>query len=305
MKASLWRDYEVDQEKIEQLRILIFQYCKENPEKIDMDDVRNRILSPEDVANNNMDQNNNKTSDWMLKRFLIASHKKVDAALQQFVDFFTFRKNYQMAQMNEENVLPKEFFELHPFDCEGIDKDGNRVLTVRLKYYRKLPQFEVLIKRGIMYFAEKLDLEYEQGLCNGVCLVLDAQDFSVTNLDMDLLQFIAKQVPTSYSGLMRSALVYEISFLLSYLLKVVEAWMPTSTDKAGNKRKFFHSINKKNIKEFIDDDQRPDFMDGSRAVNKVVPPTTVPFEQMVRGVPGIDEPSVKKIQEYLGQLCSA
>lgn len=302
---SLWRDYDVDQEKIEQLRAKIFEFCAANPETVEIEDVKNRILSPDDVRNNNVDANNNQTTDWMLKRFLISSHKDVDAALQKFVEFFTFRKQFNMASMTVENVLPSEFFQIHPFDCDGFDKSGNRTFTVRLKYYRKLPQFENLIKRGIVYFSEQMDLQYEQGLCDGVCLILDAQDFSVTNLDMDMLQFIVKHTPTLYSGLIRCCLIYETPFLLSYLFKVVEGWLPSSTDKNGNKRKFFHAVTKKNIDEWIDADQRPDFLNGNRVVNRAVPPSTLVFDQFVRNVNDIEEQNVKKIKEYLDQLVRA
>lgn len=302
MKAQLWRDYEVAQEKIEQLRVKVYQFCAENPDAVEIEDVKNRILSPDDVLNNNVDANNNKTTDWMLKRFLISSHKEVDAALLKFIEFFTFRKQYKIATMTEENVLPAEFFQIHPFDCEGVDKSGNRIFTVRLKYYRKIPQFENFIKRGIIYFTEQLDLQYEQGLCDGVCLIVDAQDFSVGNLDMDMLQFLVKQTPTLYSGIVRCCLIYETPFLLSYLFKVVEGWLPSSTDKNGNKRKFFHAVTKKNIHEWIDDDQRPDFLFGSRVVSKTAPPSTLAFEQFVRNVSDIEEQNAKKIKEYLDQL---
>lgn len=307
MKAPLWRDYDVPQEKIEQLRTKIFEYCAANPNTVEVEDVKNRILSPDDVQNNNVDANNNKTTDWMLKRFLISAHKDADAAFQKFIEFFTFRKQFNVASMTVENVFPSEFFQIHPFDCGGFDKNGNRCFTVRLKYYRKMPQFENFIKRGIVYFSEQMDLEYEQGaglLCDGVCLILDAQDFGVTNLDMDMLQFIVKHTPTFYSGLVRCCLIYETPFLLSYLFKVVEGWLPSSTDKDGNKRKFFHAVTKKNIHEWIDADQRPDFLNGSREVSKAVPPTSLPFEQFVLNVNGMEEQNVKKIKEYLDQLIS-
>lgn len=305
MKSSLWREYDVDQTKIEQLRAKVFEYTKQHPAEIDIDDVKNRIVSPDDLANNNVDRNNNATTDWMLKRFLISAHKDVDAALKKIVEFFSFRKQFNMSQMRLENVLPSEFFQVQPFDCEGFDKDRNRVLTVRLKYYRKLPQFEVLIKRGIIYFAEQLDLQYEQGLCDGVCLVLDSQDFSVSNLDMDLLQFMVKQVPLSYAGLVKCMLVYELPFLMNYLFKVVEGWMPATVDKNGNKRKRYQSVSKKTIDEFIDVDQRPSFLNGKRSTSVAIPQTSVPFDQMIQEVRGIDEPNAKKIQEYMAQLCQA
>lgn len=305
MKAQLWRDYDVPQEKIEQLRAKVYEFCAQNPDTIEIEDVKNRILSSDDVLNNNLDANNNKTTDWMLKRFLISSHKEVDAALLKFTEFFTFRKQYKMASMSVENVLPSEFFKIHPFDCEGFDNNGNRIFTVRLKYYRKMPQFENIIKRGIIYFTELLDLEYEQGLCDGVCLIVDVQDFSVSNLDMDMLQFLVKQTPTLYSGLVRCCLIYETPFLLSYLFKVVEGWLPSSTDKNGNKRKFFHAVTKKNIHEWIDADQRPYFLSGSRTVSLTVPSSTLAFDQFVRHSNEIEEQNAKKIKEYLDQLVSA
>lgn len=304
MKASLWREYEVDQDKIEQLRVKVYDYARSHPDEIDINDVKNRIISPEDIINNNVDANNNKITDWMLKRLLISSHKDVSAALDKFVDFFRFRNKYQLAQLTQENVLPAEFFHINPFDADGFDKERNRNFVIRLKYYKKLPQFEVIIKRGIMYFAEQMDLQYEQGVCDGVCLILDCQDFTLSSLDMDMLQFLIKQVPLSYMGLVRCVIIYEIHYLLGYLFKVVQTWMPASTavDKNGNKRKLFFSIGKKEIKNFVDEDQLPEYLEGTRKVIKEAPPNALPFEQMARHVQGIDGKNVQKIKEYLVEL---
>lgn len=302
--AGLWRDYEVDPDKIEQLRVKVYAYARAHPDQVDMDDVKNRIVSPEDIANNNVDRNNNQTTDWMLKRLLIAAHKDVDAALDKFVEFFKFRANFQLSKLTPKNVLPAEFFHINPFDSEGFDKERNRNFVIRLKYYKKLPQFELIIKRGIMYFAEQMDLQYEQGQCDGVCLVLDCQDFTLSGLDMDMLQFVIKQVPLSYMGLVRCVLIYEIHYLLGYLFKVVQTWLPASTqvDKNGNKRKLFFSIGKNEIKDFVEEDQLPDYMQGTRKTSSEVPSYAVPFDQMVQHVKGLEEKNARKIKEYLVQL---
>ena len=304
MNSSLWRDYIVDQDKIEQLRVKVYEYARAHPDEIDMDDVRNRIVSPEDIANNNFDVNNNKITDWMLKRLLIAAHKDADAALEKFIEFFRFRAIHQVSKMKSENILPTEFFNINPFYWEGFDKERNRVFVIRLKYYKNLPQFDLVIKRGVLYFAEQMDLQYEQGLCDGVCLLLDCQDFSLINLNMDMLQFMLKQVPSLYRGIVRSVITYEIHYMLSYLIKVVQSWMPTPTtiDKEGNKRKLFCSIGKKEINDFVDPDQLPSYLNGTRKPMLEAPDYALPFKQMARNVAGLEEKNVNKINEYLKEL---
>lgn len=293
--AKIWRNFTVDQKLIEEFRGKAYEYSLAHPDEIDIEDVKNRISSPEDVANNN------KNSDWMLKRILISSHKDVDTAMKNFIDFFRFRKQYRVSSFTMENVLPKEFFYVRALECYGHDKEGNTNFFIRLKYYKKIDQLDDCLKRGIVYYFEDMDLKYERGECDGALVFLDATDFSVSNINLDMLQFLVRTMPTYYSGLIRNILIHEIPFLLSYLLKVVEGWIPASTDSDGKKRKFFHSVNKKSVTQFLDKDQMPDYSKNDGSIK--APESTKPFMEIVPYF-NIEMKNAVKINEYLLSICN-
>ncbi|KAH9420962.1 Motile sperm domain-containing protein 2 [Dermatophagoides pteronyssinus] len=310
---KLLRDVNVNQEDLEQLRKKIYDYVN-NHDDVDIEDVKKRItpISKTENSNNNDENNNNdidnenddnKVRDWMLKRFLIAGHRNVDEAFEKFLYFFRFRHEFNVAKLTIDNVLPKEIFELQAIQKSGIDKQDNQIFIIRLKYYKKIAQLEWLIKRALFYYFEQLDLDYEHRHINGVCIVIDCQEFGISNVDLDLLQFLVKQIPYSYYGLVRNVLVYELPFLLSYIVKIVESWLPTYTDKDGNKQKFFAVIGKKNIDEFIDNDQRPKYLNGKLVFPVTVPDNALPFTEFVKQFNGqIKDVNVIKISQHINQM---
>lgn len=294
------RDYDIPEEKIEQLRIRIFEYARNNPEEIDIEDLRSRVLAPEDLANNNVDTNNNTVTNWMLKRYLIASHKDVDVALTKMVEFFRFRTEFRMSQLTLTNCLPTEFYSINPILKQGVDREGNSILLIRLKFYKKIPQFDRFIMRGILYYFEQIDKDYEQGRCDGLCAVLDCTNFSLTNVDLDLLQFIIKTVPFHYYGLVRNVLIYETPFLLKYIFKVVETWLPSVTDKAtGKKRQMFHAVEKKTVEDYI---EKSEIEAALSKKDEVIPKEAVPFMEMVKMVDGVKAENIDRINQHIQQL---
>lgn len=294
------RDYDIPEEKVEELRRRIYDYARHNPEEIDLDDLRSRVLAPEDVANNNVDTNNNDITDWMLKRHLIAHRKDVEVATNKMVEFFRFRAEFRMSHLTLENCLPTEFFSINPILKQGVDREGNSILLIRLRFYKKIPQFDHLIKRGVMYYFEQIDKDYEQARCDGLCAVLDCSGFSLTNVDLDLLQFIVQTVPVFYFGLVRNVLIYEIPFLLKYLFKIVEGWMPSVVDKkTGKKRQMFASVTRKTIEEFIEREVIDEVLNKR---SDVVPKNAVPFLEMVKMVEGVREENIDRINQHIQQL---
>ncbi|OTF77454.1 CRAL/TRIO domain containing protein [Euroglyphus maynei] len=219
------------------------------------------------------------------------------------LQFYRFRHEFNVAKLTIDNVLPVEIFELNAIQKAGIDKQDNQILIVRLKYYKKISQLEWIIKRALFHYFEQFDIDYENRRINGVCIVIDCQEFGITNVDLDLLQFLVKQIPYGYYGLVRNVLVYELPFLLGYIVKIVESWLPTYTDKDGNKQKFFSVISKKNIDEFIDIDQRPKNLNGNLVIPVIVPNEARPFNEFIKQFNGqIKDVNIIKISQHINQM---
>src|SRR5699024_408328 len=99
------------------------------------------------------------------------------SALEKFVEIFQFRTQWKVAELSLENTLPIEFFKVVPFIADGADRDGYRLFIIRLKFYRKINQFDVLIKRAMIYLVEQQDILFEKYQpFKGVCIFMDFQD---------------------------------------------------------------------------------------------------------------------------------
>ncbi|KAF7494812.1 hypothetical protein SSS_07161 [Sarcoptes scabiei] len=345
---KLMRDKLIDEKLIEELRDRINEYVGQNPTDIDIEDVQNRIRLPAvNEADNNNNNNNNqielkeenekirpdesisngtdeKVEDWMLKRFLLMNKRQVDKAFENFLEFFRFRNQYQLRTLTAGRVLAEEYFRVKPFDFFGRDKQNNRVWIVHLRYYKKISQLDLLLKLAIFYFFEQFDLEYERKRIDGICMIIDCRDFGITNLDLDLFHFLVKQIPFSYAGLVRNVLIYELPFLLQYLVKIVESWLPSYTDKDGNQIKFFSILNRKNIDEHFepkeidrltsvgkkskrnptdreengDEEDRNEFLDG---IFNEPPPNCLTMRQLCSEW-NLKEANANKIDQHVKQL---
>lgn len=298
------RDVPVDQDLIEELRTAIYDYALKHPDEIDIEDLKNRVNSPEDLANNNVDVNNNKSGEWMLKRFLLFNKKNVELALQKCIETFKFRTTYRMSEFQLHNCLCTEFFEMQPIKMIGKDRTDNNVVIMKLKFYKKIPQFDYFVQRAVLYYFETVDREYELGKTDGLTLVIDCQEFGLSNVDLDLLQFVVKTVPENYLGLIKNYLIYEVPFLLRFVIKAVESWLPVITDNKGNKVKLFQVVNRKTIDDFIEASQREPSLNGT-LVDKdgaTVPDQVVPFINVAKQFEHIKSENVDKINEHIQEL---
>lgn len=79
------------------------------------------------------------------------------------------------------------------------------------------------------------------------------------NLDLDLLRFIVTTFTQYYPKLFDAILVHELPYLLQYVFKLVQSWLPEED------RKFFHLTTKKTLRDFIGKEQLPSFLHGTNA----------------------------------------
>lgn len=293
-RLDIWNHLDdVDQQKIEKLRLQIFSYARTHLHKIDIEDVENRIGS-ENASN----RSTFAVTNWWLKRLLIGAKVPfdVDSAMNKFVEIFTFRFQWKVSQLTMENTLPIEFFQTVPFIAEGIDKKGNRLVITRFKMYRKLPQFDLFIKRATLYLIEKLDLEFEKSRSfNGLTLLMDIQDFNYYHTNLEMLNFLV-QIGFKYPGNVRNILVYSLPWPLKVPMNLAERLVDTLV---GFKTGLFHSIDRHTIHQFIDADQLPHFLNGTRNLSKAVPENALPLLEMAKLNEDIVEKNAQKIHDYV------
>ena len=105
-----------------------------------------------------------------------------------------------------------------------------------------------------------------------------------------MLQFIVNTFSTYYPKLFDGILVHELPFLLQYVFKLVQSWLPEDD------RKFFHLTSKKNLNEFVSKEQLPKFMGGTNSDPfQTVPKDVVTAEEFVKRV-GLKPKDAEKLK---------
>lgn len=305
---KIWRDCDIDEEKFNELTRKISEYIRSHDD-IDLDDVHNRIALPKDQDNDVTikDNNNNDTKNkyWTVKRLLISTRSNVNEAFERFQETFRFRKLYQISKLTLENSISKEFFDFRLIDEVGQDRNKMKLLILRINFYKKIPQLDSFLKRALLYRIEKLDLEYEQKLNDGITMVVDVSNFSLINVNLDLLFFVIKELTSNYRPLIQMLIIYELPYFLSYIVKLAESWIPTFTDRNGKKIKVFAVVDKNSIDEYIDQNDRPDYLNGNlKTFNLTAPESVLSFREMsdVHQSLNMNAKNVAKINKYVEQL---
>ncbi len=108
-------------------------------------------------------------------------------------------------------------------------------------------------------------------------MVIDCAGIGLSNLDLDLLKFIVTSFSQYYPKLFDAIIVHELPYLLTYVFKLVQSWLPEED------RKFFHLSTKKTLTNFISTSELPPFLGGSNASNwRMVPTGVVPALEFVQ-----------------------
>ena len=79
----------------------------------------------------------------------------------------------------------------------------------------------------------------------------------MANLDLNLLKFIVKTFSEYYPKLFDSIIIHELPFLLQYVFKLVQSWLPAED------RKFFHLSKKDNLSFYVQSKYLPSFLNGT------------------------------------------
>lgn len=110
------------------------------------------------------DVNNVCESDWTVKRFLVTCDSDVEKAFLMLRDAMRWRKSYGI-NCRTDLDYPKEFYKSGAFFPYCKDKNGNVVIYMRIKLYKKFPKYTDYIKEFFLHIINKVDSQVgESGL---------------------------------------------------------------------------------------------------------------------------------------------
>lgn len=223
----------VTPENIQELRERLLQW----PERHELcyPDELQRVMEDDDYCRNIVCQ---------MRLNMPSAHKFV-------AEMLTWRRAMGLKELREEH-LPKAVLErciVYPY---GKDKSGCQVLVLRNKNYSKGLADPDSVKRVFLYFIEKL---FNERKVPKITLLMDCTDTGVSNIDIDLLQFVVDVFISKYPIALGNALIYNMPWLLNALLKMIKGWLPFGVER-------LKTVNKKDIQQYIDAKYLPVRMGG-------------------------------------------
>jgi len=109
------------------------------------------------------------------------------------------------------------------------------------------------------------------------------------------LQFIISLVRDYYPKLVPAIIAYELPWILQYVVKLVKSWLPEE------QKKTIYMATKKDINNFVANDQLPAFMGGTCAQPIGLVPNGVQTAQELAPNYGIKKKSVDELLNLLNK----
>ncbi|XP_060064841.1 motile sperm domain-containing protein 2-like [Ylistrum balloti] len=208
------------------------------------------------------DVDNVASNDLYVRQF-IRDFETLEEAANRLHETMKWRKELEI------NDLRETMFDRWIFDVGAIfwcnhDKDGRRVLIIRVKLHKKDTEKLHGVKK---FFAYHLEAIYKEEPTKEIVMLFDMSEAGLSNLDMELIKYVITCFKVYYPVLLGYMLVYEMPWLFNAAWKIIKAWL---SPQAIKKIKF---VGKSDIQEYINKDQLMEHMGGTdKFVFKYIPP---------------------------------
>ena len=198
------------------------------------------------------DVDNVKNNDLYVRQFIRNTESLAETA-DRLHESLKWRKECGIRDVLEE-TFPRWVWERGAVFYHNVDKDGKKLLFVKVKEHKKDANLLPEVKR---FFAYHLETQYNEDPHSQITLVFDMSDAGLSNLDMDLIKFVITSFKIYYPSLLNVMLIYEMPWLFNAAWKIIKTWL--SAD-AVRKIKF---ITRSDAQEFINKDQLLEHMGGT------------------------------------------
>lgn len=194
--------------------------------------------------------------DWIIKRFLIASYKREDEAIERMSTALKYYKERDVHHVKE-NLFPREFFETGALFIYEPDRTGVPSLIMRLKFVKKTPELIEHMKDFCMYQIFKIDRDTNG---RGWMLVFDFSDCGYQIYQhIDLLHYFITNMHTYFPAGMDYVLVVDLPWYLSSFWSLVRMWIPEK------RREMVQFCSKANLTDFFEPENLPPVLGGTCA----------------------------------------
>lgn len=208
-----------------------------------------------------------KTEEWQVKRFLVEFNNDEDKAFELLCKAMKWKKEFGIHERDDQYFF-KELWELTGSEISGRDKQGR---LIQIEVTRKQYSFKELHLMHRQFLAHNLERVDRLAKEDGFILLMDTNGAGVSNVDLDMIKF-KLQCNDLYPQGLRQMFVIDLPWILNPVMKVIMNFM------SPNLKERLSYVKKQQLKEYIDPDQLPDFLGGTRE-KAIFPPNLVPLEE--------------------------
>ncbi|KAH9415745.1 Motile sperm domain-containing protein 2 [Dermatophagoides pteronyssinus] len=195
--------------KIQQVRSIIMQKYESN----------NELYHEKDIE---YLQNDN----WTVERY-IQRGKTVDKSFQLLDNVLKFRREIDMPVL-ESVCFPRELFKIGYAFNGGHDRQGNGVVFMRPRFYRKIKKLDRKIKQFVCYQMEIMDKKTKG---RGMAIIVDLKSIGLMNLDIEyILWGITNLIDCCPTGL-NYIMLYDFSWLVTSIWNQMKKLLPADLEK--------------------------------------------------------------------------
>ncbi|XP_064607580.1 motile sperm domain-containing protein 2-like [Liolophura sinensis] len=186
-------------------------------------------------------------------RCFVEDRDKLEDSLAMMHESLKWRMEIGLNDLTEDN-FNRWMWDLGAVFFHNTDKDGHKILFVKVKEYRKDLNMLPTVKK---FFALALEQASLAAPGERIVLLFDMLDTGFANLDMDLIKYCLTCFKFYFPGLLAYILVFEMPWIFNAAWRVIKTWL---NQKAVEKIKF---VNKPDIQEYINKDQLLEHMGGT------------------------------------------
>ena len=231
-------------------------------------------------------------NDNFVRKYFEYNNENLVESFKMMTNALMWRKTFGVNQLNEWS-FPRECYLMGGIFTYGKDVNGSTCIIFRVNSNKKFSDWTELVKKYIVFLIEKENQKFLLNQNKGICIVFDCKGSGITNVDLDMLWFIVSTLRHYYPMLLKSVVVNELPFILKFVLKLVKSWL------GKENQQLIHLVTKKDLNQYIENEQLPDFMNGTnKKLYKLYPKNAPLLEDMALKM-GIKKDDLKKLSDYI------
>ena len=188
-------------------------------------------------------------------RYIKRKRGDTHSTITFLLEVLRWRLKHGISDLTEQS-FPKEFYDFGGIHVHGVDRDGNAICHVRIRFFYKQPEILELLKKFVVFQMLKAD-ELGASRGKGWILLFDCTGAGVANADLEMVNFVNGTLRNYFPHGQVYVLSHNLPWLLTALKTVVFTMLP------ANVKKRIKFSNDKSITEYIELSSLPPYMGGT------------------------------------------